>query len=91
MCALCVKNIFLRICKLFGIYICTAQVHCLQPTRNKFLKINALQGRPFTFYVEIVSIIFERSRAVAQSVWRKTTDEKWKNYICSVRAPKIST
>jgi len=32
-----------------------------------------------TFYVEIVSIILERPWAVAQSVWRETTDEKWKN------------
>jgi len=56
----------------------------------KILK-NSLQDVPFTFYVENVSIVFERPRAVAQFVWRETTDEKWKNYVCSVRAPKIST
>jgi len=51
----------------------------LQPTRNEFLKIDALQDVPFTFYIEIVSIIFERPWAVTQYVWRETTDEKWKN------------
>jgi len=32
-----------------------------------------------TFYVEIVSIILKRLWAVAQTGWRETTDEKWKN------------
>jgi len=43
------------------------------------------------FFVEIVSIILDRPRAVAQSVWREKTNEKWKNKICHVRAPKMST
>jgi len=38
-----------------------------------------------------LSIILEWSLAVAQSVWRETIDEKWKNKNCSVRASKIST
>jgi len=49
-------------------------LHCtsaLQPTSIGFLKLDALQDVPFTFYVEIVSIILERPWAVAQSVWRK--------------------
>jgi len=64
--AFCVKNIFLRIYKLFGTLLhCTS---ALQPTSTGFLKIDALQDVLFTFYVEIVSIILERPWAVAQSV-----------------------
>jgi len=40
-------------------------LHCtsaLQPTSIGFLKIDALQDVPFTFYDEIVSIILERPR-----------------------------
>jgi len=57
-------------------------LHCtsaLQPSSIGFLKTDALQDVPFTVYVEIVSIILERPWVVAQSVWRETTDEKWKN------------
>jgi len=43
------------------------------------LKINALQDEPFTFYVEIISIVLEWPWAVAKSVWRDTIHEKWKN------------
>jgi len=63
-----VKNIFLRIYKLFGTYYCTAHWN---------LKNWHIARR--IFYVEIVSIILERPWAVAQSVWREAIDEKWKN------------
>jgi len=43
MCAFCVKNIFLRIYKLFGIFIIA-----LQSTSIGFLKIGALHDVPFT-------------------------------------------
>jgi len=38
-------------------------VHCtsaLQPTSIGFLKIDAMQDVPFTFYLEIVSVILKR-------------------------------
>jgi len=61
--------------KLYRTYYCIAQVHCSQSVLDSW----KLRITKRTFYVEIVSIILERPWVVAQSVWRETTDEKWKN------------
>jgi len=68
MCASCVKSIFLRIYKLFGTY-CFALFKCTAAHMYWILelKIYALQDVPFTFNIEIVSIILERPWVVAQS------------------------
>jgi len=74
--ASCVKNIFLRISS-------SGRIIALQPTSIEFLKIDtALQDVPFTFYVEIVSIVLDRPWR--NPFGRETTDEKRKNVICII-------
>jgi len=71
-------------------------LHCagaLQPTSIGFLKISALHDVPFTFYVEIISIILERPWAVSNPFEEKrlTRNERIKFAVLEQQLQRYST
>jgi len=57
----------------------SAQVHKCTAAHKYWIFGKLTHCKTFTFYLKIVSIILERPWAVAQSVWRETNEDIWKN------------